>query len=309
MDIANVVAVIILVGAGALLFMISKILHKKYRTQLELVGQKQAVISILDEAVNNRCRLDIKFIKGDMGGRYMRGPCMAIGSEKILVDTGLRYGLQGWIGQEVHVFFQLSNAEGLRYYDFFSSVTRVHRYEGGYALELETPNSLNNNQKRTFVRLIPTWRMVRELNLWTQLTESGLSTPPVDMPPPAYTAASVTVDNISGGGIRLIIALEEGEDPPLLTREEKLYFYLSVQGMEHKENLQLWLVGEIVDFKATTPEIFSLSLRFQSWAPDTASDLELSWFPVDGEGGVPPLAAWVMLRHLEMSRRQAGGLN
>lgn len=306
MDITNVLVAVILIIFVAFLVMIGATLYRKHRTRQKLVGQKKTVVGILHDALNNRCRLDIKFTKGDTSGRYMRGPCMAVGDDKILVDTGLRYGLHGWIGMEVHVFFQLSTSKGMRYYDFFSTVMQVHRYEAGYALELKTPEKLNNNQKRTFVRLIPTWRMVKELNLWTRLPQFGLHLPPVEMPPPAYTAASVTIDNISGGGIRFLLALEEGEAPPALEQGEKLYVYLSAQGLERKETLQLWLTGEIVDFKDTTPEIFAVSIRFQSWAPDTAPDVELSWFPVDNEGGVPPLAAWVMLRHLEVSHKQVG---
>lgn len=307
MDITNVLVAVILAILVAFLAMIGAALYKKHRTRQELAGQKKTVVEVLHDALNNRCRLDIKFTKGDTSGRYMRGPCMAVGTDRILVDTGLRYGLHGWIGMEVHVFFQLSSAKGMRYYDFFSTVTQVHRYEAGYALELNTPQKLNNNQKRTFVRLIPTWRMVKELNLWTRLPQSGLHIPPVEMPPPIYTAASVTMDNISGGGIRFLLTLEEGEAPPAMEQGEKLYMYLSAQGLDLKESLQLWLISEIVDIKATTPEIFTVSVRFQSWAPDTAPDIELSWFPADSEGGVPPLAAWVMLRHLEASHKQVGG--
>lgn len=264
--------------------------------------KQNAVHGILEEALNSRSRLDIKFVDGDMAGRYMSGPCMGLREDRLLVDTNLQYVMHNWLNQRVHVFFQLSEGKKNRYYDFFSTVTGIHSYEGAYALELEMPHNLNNNQKRTFVRLTPNWPMVKDIQVWTDLTQMGLVSTPKAMPLPSCVASAVKVDNISGGGIRLLIRRRESKLN--LEKEDGVFLHIHLEGPDDKNPLGLWLAGKVVFFQRLSDAMDSISLQFRAWAPDVQPEEDLSWFPVDGQGGVPPLASWVMLRHLESSRLQ-----
>lgn len=274
--------------------------HNAAKRNRAAAGLKD-VESTLQKAHLVRTQMDVQIVSQGESNRFMRGPCAAVDSGRLLIDTNLPYAVNSWIGRKAHVYFQLRGAAGMEYYDFFSPVSRVLPYKTGYALELTLPGQLNNNQKRTFVRLEPLDSMITEMMLWYVPPHKGT---PVGLGSlrQGYSTGDIRVKDISAGGIRIRL----NKHDPVVGRfgvADLAMTHIVADNGEGKENLSLWLLGEVVLVRAVGTSLFTdVSLTFRKWASDPAEGEDFAWFPVEKGGGVPALAAWVMLRHLEIHR-------
>lgn len=296
-DLLKLVGVMVVIVLAATAFiLIRRNAENKRRT---LVVQKD-IQSTLQRAHLNRTQMDVQIEGDSMSSRFLRGPCAAVDSARLLIDTNLPYSVNAWIGQKVHVYFQFRGAGGMEYYDFYSVVTHVLLYKTGYALELGIPKQLNNNQKRTFVRLEPPSNLIEEVMVWYVPPQQG--TPgTLGTLRHAYCAGEVKVEDISAGGVRVRLSNQDVVVERFNIGDQAMTHLVAGSG-EGKEPINLWLLGEVVLMRKDSEQYAEMSLKFRKWAAEPAEGEDFAWFPVEKGGGVPPLAVWVMLRHLEVHR-------
>ena len=171
-------------------------------------------------------------------------------------------------------------------------------------MELTLPAQLRSEQRRAFVRLSPSRTLIGDFSFWMGGPGLDRRRTPESMPEPDVPFSSIKLHNISAGGARLILEGKSGVDLPL-EKEIPVRIRGVLLGAENKIDLALWLGAEVV-MTQEEPVGRVLSVRFRKWALEGEDPkAELSWFPVNPEGGVPPLAAWVMHKHLELYRDKA----
>lgn len=260
------------------------------------------VVELLHEAMDARATFNVRFEVDSMRDRYLRGPCVAVGEDSILIDANLTYGVPGWAGQQVQIYFSTNSNSGSSFYEFTTTISRTVPYLGNVGIELFLPDKIITNQRRSFVRFSPPNRFVGSIHIWngrllTQL--DGLQ--PSQISPPLLSGDALSIDNISAGGLRLLFPTGQFDAMPV-SAEQSLLLNLTLRNAEGAETLNLWFVTSVVQ-EIRENERSLLSLKFIRWAPEGEKDVPLSWFPLGREGGVPPVAAWVMRRQLEVECR------
>lgn len=290
---------VVLVGVLVLAYIMwSKSVARSRRFQIE----QQSVTGLLQDAMESRSIFNIRFEGEAMRERFLRGPCVALGKDKILIDANLTYGVPSWVGQPVQVYFALSSSKSSVFYEFRTAIARTVPYLGNVGIELHIPDRLVPNQRRAFVRFSPPQRFVASIRLWTgRATRMLDSITPNNAPRASLSGNALSLDNISAGGLR-IISPANAYDDMQPEKGDVALVNLVLRNAEGQETLNLWCTTSIVQ-NLLEKNRSILSLKIERWAPEGDPDATLSWFPVVREGGVPPLAAWVMRRQLEVECR------
>lgn len=264
--------------------------------------EQQSTVELLQEALESRAVFNIRFEAEAMRERFLRGPCVAVGKDKVLIDANITYGIPSWAGQKVQVYFSLSSAKSSVFYEFHTSIARTVPYLGNVGIEMFIPDRLVRNQRRAFVRFSPPQRFVAGIRLWTgRVTRALDGLVPNTAPSPSLDGDALSLDNISAGGLRVVFP-SRAYDAVAPEDGAMALVNLVLRNSEGQETLNLWCATTVVQ-ECRENNRTLLSLKFERWAPESEPDAPISWFPVGREGGVPPLAAWVMRRQLEVECR------
>lgn len=303
MDVSSSVILAASVGLVCLLLVTGFVVYNRRVSRFrQSMRHQQSVDETLLDAIDSRSVFNVRFAIAELKDRYLRGPCVALGADKILVDVNLSYAVPAWIGLPVQVYFTYTNGKNNVFYEFSTTIARTVPYLGNVALELYIPNKLHEVQRRTFVRFSPPNRFVGSIRLWKgRIVRHVEGLQPKAVPTSDLDGDALTIDNISAGGVRLVFS-SHVYDRAQVNPGEPVLLSLILRNGDGSENLVLWLVGSIVQELRESDRVL-LSLKFERWAPEGDSDASLSWFPVGREGGVSPLAAWVMRRQLEVQCR------
>lgn len=274
--------------------------RKEKNRQLQM--SQNSVLDLLQEGIDSRATFNIRFEIDSMRDRFLRGPCVAVSEDSILIDANLTYGVPGWVGQQVQVYFSPTTNSGSSFYEFTTTISRTMPYLGNVGIELFIPDKIVTNQRRAFVRFSPPNRFVGSIQLWNGRVLNQLEgLQPASMPDSILSGDALSIDNISAGGLRLVFPTDQFADMPVST-EQSLLLNLTLRNSDGAETVNLWFVTSVVQEIRESGRSL-LSLRFVRWAPEGEKNVALSWFPLGREGGVPPLAAWVMRRQLEVECR------
>lgn len=295
LKLAGMLVVVVLIAAIAVL--VQRNVIRRRRAD----AARRARDARLQKAYEGRVKMDVQVTGENLTSPFMRGICVAINADRMLIDVGLPHQPDQWIGRKAHVYFQLSGRKGPEHYDFFSPIIRIAAYNDGYALEIKKPRQILNNQKRAFVRLQPSSELIEEVVLWYVPARSGS---PGDMTylREAFCAGDVQIQDISAGGVRVRL----NNSDPVVKRFKAAdigVMRLVADNGEERGQLNLWLVCQLVIVRQEKGSPTSdISFKFRKWATDPGDGEDFAWFPTEKDGGVPPLAAWVMRRHLEIHR-------
>lgn len=266
--------------------------------------RRPTVNDILNQAVARRIKMDLQVEAGETRSRPMRGVCVSLTSDTLLIDVNLDAPVNAWIGQKAHVYFLLKAEQGEEYYDFATPVLGIPQHGDGYALHIQAPTEFNHNQKRMFVRLKPSKELIEELILWRL---------PADRDQPqnfshlreAFCAGDPSIEDISAGGVRLGM---KPLDPVVESFEAGVIGVMHLVARDKKDEqitLNLWLVCECVLIRDEDAKKIFLSFKFRKWAKNPVGDEDFTWLPIRSTDGVPSLTAWIMRRQLEATRTHA----
>ncbi len=288
-------------GGVAALLLVAVLVWRVYGSRSRSPGNAlenpKFIAATLNEAHDRRSIFEVRFEDPELRDRSLRGPCEAVEGHKLLIDVNLRSNAPSWINRRVRVFFNISGPRSTAFYSFFTTVVELPKRGGTFLVALPFPRKLRNEQRRAFVRLSPRRSMVNDLSIWLKGSAVAGIKAPSAMPEPDVEFKKILLDNISAGGARVILRgpLDIPVDKGRLIRIHAL-----LAGAENKGDLSLWLDAEVLMAKPQRDGLV-LGLRFRRWTQEGDDPHpELSWFPVTDDGAVPPLAAWVMHKHLEI---------
>lgn len=263
------------------------------------------IAETLNKAIARRSRFNVQFMAPELNARTLQGLCTAVKTKTLRIDTDLSYSVPSWRNQQVRVSFNVTTPRGATFYSFVSILTDFTPQHGSLALDLMLPRQLHTEQRRAFVRLSPLRGMVDDLSMWTEEPAVTVITTPVSMPEPDIGFDGIDLSDISAGGARLLLLGKLCTDLSI-GKKDIVRLHALLSGTENKGNLSLWLEGEVLMLKEHADGMM-VTLRFRRWTQEGEnSQAEFSWFPVNNEGAVPPLAAWVMHKHLEIHRDRTG---
>jgi hypothetical protein len=184
--------------------------------------------AILDQALENRARVDVSFYDPKRTRKAMPCALLKVSDQTLTLEPPARIKLgQSWMGRVVKCYFGVPAGEGEKkiFYIFTAEIKGVKRRKDGTAvLQVGLPERLVMGQKRQFLRIAPATGQTPELFIWPMSRENeGALAEYLGRGPeavPVREDVEHKVQNISGGGIRVESRLE--------TREAREYFGLEL---------------------------------------------------------------------------------
>ncbi|MCA1944184.1 MAG: hypothetical protein LDL30_02725 [Desulfovibrio sp.] len=283
-----------------------------------LIADAKEIRALLDQALVERSRMDVKFLPADGSRKSM--PCSLVdmsGNTLTLDPPSFVEARPDWMGRQVQCFFRLNTAKGQTlFYTFETTILGVDaRGDRTARLLAAVPPVMRLEQKRSFLRIDPPQQYFLGLALWRDRWEPS-TLPPSNIkewgrPPlvfmPDKSRNPVMVSNISASGLRLSVRPDAAKEVNLAPQVgSRVLILLDLYDPDTERKRRFWLRCRIQnlheDFNTHNLE---LGMQIIASGRPILEEIpyELAWQAV-GEDGVEPLAAWVMRRHLELYREK-----
>ncbi|MDQ7831274.1 MAG: hypothetical protein RDU30_06055 [Desulfovibrionaceae bacterium] len=288
-------------------------------TPLTWITQPDKIQDIFQGALRRRSKIRLTFSRDDSTGVFTDAALTEVYSDSLVLElsAGVRAN-RGWIGKLVECDFRLRPdpaTEQWHFYTFTAEIKDAKTVPDQFAqITVSLPRRLEMEQKRAFLRVEPGRADVRECDVWSETRVRGEPHRPDD--PETWgrpelslteaTAPDISLDNISGGGLRLSLrgdALRTGLT--LLTPGRRVFLFLRLDDRQAADGSTLFrLACQVMHAYAADAADGSraFGLRFVGFGePAEDNPARLGWKASQG-GGVPALDDWAYAKHLDLYR-------
>jgi hypothetical protein len=299
-----------------------------YRTRRRpggFIDDDRTVRSVLHTAFDQRATFEVQ-VKTASGQRRPTLNCIPdrIAPSYISLElNGLKNLSDRWIGRALTVFFRVTvtrnGKKEIVFYTFSSAISGIKQQAPGICrIALPFPHSLENKQKRAFLRISPPPSCLMGSAIWhnesmpmpDRLHDISLWPAPSLLYLPCIAEQFVIVD-LSAGGARIgLSASIMNERHMQFNAIEQLILMVDLLDPENGERLRLWLHSRIQSVWVDhTSRMTNLGLQCLAWArprpreqaiPGEPGSLE--WLRVSLASEIEPLGKWIMRRHIELFR-------
>jgi hypothetical protein len=286
------------------------------------ITDHRTIRTILRNAFDQRRPFEIRF-HTESGRRRPTLRCAPeyLGRDSFTVEvSGLKILSNKWVGRPTEVFFRLQIGPDFTYYTFSVPIGGIHLPRQGVChLTLPIPPSMENRQKRSFLRITPPVEFLFGSAIWCEE-----AMPPSEQlhdistwPKPKLLCLPNRLEqfhilDISAGGMRLSI-------PNTMMHSLKLYFatterlllMLDLFDPEQNKRLRFWMQCRVQSaWVEHSTRNMHMGLQFLSWGrpKDVATHLpeanaaNIEWLRLSSANEVETLGNWIMRRHLELFR-------
>ncbi|GAB6035501.1 hypothetical protein JCM15519_00600 [Fundidesulfovibrio butyratiphilus] len=283
------------------------------------ITDQARVLDLLDSAVVQRCKIRVSFHR-DMGvGRSTDGTLLSSDQNGLTLEIpSIKVINQNWIGRSLDLSFRMKLPDQPQLQSNFGFMAEIIGFdqpqEDITIIRLSHPGRLEFNQNRQHLRVDPPEKFVSSIQIWTEeiLKRRGAKVQEPDTwgPPELSSTAGgkreLTLENISGGGMRLRI-----EPSVLHTTSAKidlrvnLVCSLTLVGVESPDMVTYYLVSQVLKCfdDCQSKQKLSLGLVFTAMGVIQPPPLTgLRWRSVVRDYGVYELDNWVYELHLELYR-------
>jgi hypothetical protein len=279
----------------------------------------------LHTAFNQRRPFEIQF-HAEPGHRRPTLRCAPeyLGRNSLTVELGgLKTLSDKWLGRPALVFFRIKDGREFTYYTFTSHIDGIHSPRQGVChLTLPMPSSLENRQKRSFLRIAPPKEFLLGAAIWCeesmpqneQLHEITTWRRPKLLFLPERVEQFHILD-ISAGGARISVSNTVVRTFDLhFTAAERLLLMLDLFDPEHNKRLRFWMQCRIQNaWVEHASNNVHMGVQFLSWArpkdvvenplnPLEGNTAAIEWLRLSSANEVEALGNWIMRRHLELFR-------
>ena len=274
---------------------------------------------IIRQAFDQRRPFEVQ-VQTDAGQRRPTLRCSPeyIGQNSFTVEiSGLKTLSEKWLGRSIAVFFRIQIDGEFTYYTFASRIDGIHHPQQGVChITLPMPSSLENRQKRSFLRMAPPPEFLIGAALW-----HGDNLPPPEKlgdvtlwPRPQLLhiperMVQFQVLDLSAGGIRLSVASKVMRGLQLhFNASDQFILMLDLFDPETSKRLRFWMQCRAQNvWVEHGSRDAHMGLQFQSWArpregTESAKPGGVEWLRLSSAHEVEPIGNWIMRRHLELFR-------
>ncbi len=272
----------------------------------------KVINSVLEMALDQRRTFELR-LSSDSNRPLLRcSPVNIKNGELELEAFGVNSVAQDWVNREVEVFFKIAFSGNFTYYAVVATIKDVRVATSELViLRLATFTKLENRQKRSFLRIMPSRDMLLGSGLWYNNQPEGEILNDVSLWPKPdlvnlpYRLNQFTIQDISAGGMRIKIERAEIAGwERTFAQGEHLYAILTLRDPEETKPLRFCLRCRVQNITMDyVTQAFILGLQFIAWADvkeGTATTLE--WLSLSKNFEIGRIANWVIKRHLEMFR-------
>lgn len=280
-------------------------------TKFEKSQRKKIAHALLERAVDQRSTLRIENAMGDTSLEVVEGICIKITHAEMLVSVSNTVHSVDLIEKFVKIYFTVSLKSKINYFQCNTKVLSGKNSEGTLLLRMLMPKAIDTGQKRNFVRVTPHKDAVLALAVWPLSKKEPLPSQYAVLDPATFQYRpekinEITLENISGGGMRLVITVEESRHSDIdLTLGSRLLVLVVLRSDDTGKAMPYWVAGQVrmaTELKSPRNGL-AVGLSYMYWAVmERGKTTPIAWFPADASGGISPLAAWTIRHHLEQHK-------
>jgi hypothetical protein len=283
------------------------------------IVDEKTIRNILSTAFDQRATFEVQ-VKTTGGQRRPTLGCSPdhLGASVVSLElNGLKNLSDKWAGRDLAVFFRIKVNKEVVFYTFSSTIADIRRLPPNICyISLPMPRSLENKQKRSFLRIAPPPSCLLGSAIWhnknmplpDRLHDISLWPSPRLMYLPGITEQFVIVD-LSAGGARIGLSNSTMTERRLqFNAIEQLIMMVDLLDPENEKRLRLWLHCRIqsvwVDHAS---RMTNLGLQCLAWARPRQQTIpgepgNIEWLRVSLASDIEPLGKWIMRRHIELFR-------
>ncbi|MBD5607656.1 MAG: hypothetical protein HDQ93_02255 [Desulfovibrio sp.] len=222
-----------------------------------------------------------------------------MGKNGLRMEVG-DYVSEEWNGAEVNAYFKVIREDDPVFYVFSSRVLQLSSDYEASSLVLKTPDHLQVEKKRHFIRVSPDKGDVKALGVWPlppgkrlprTSDEIGV---PLSIYKPGMKEESIKLVNISGAGLALEIRDIDDATSANLSRGKQI---LCLVGYNlNNKYAAFWCTGEIMNVRENDSggkkSVF-IGIEFINWASLEEGHGEIHWSHSSPFRGAKPMLQWV----------------
>lgn len=298
-----------LVGGTCWYFYNKRVLLSTLRKEKE--QHRKIAYALLEKSVDQRAVFRIEDTSPHKTNDHIQGVCTKITKNEIFIAvTNAVTGID-LVEKNVKIYFSISLKRKLNYFQCTTKILDSKFSQGVLLLCAVMPKSIDTGQKRNFVRVTPHKDAILALAIWPLDEKALLPAQYADLDPAAFQfrpnkSNELLLDNISGGGMRIIITRAEEQQSDIdLTLGSRLLVLVVLRSDDTHKPLPFWVVGKIrMASEVTNPNNgIVVGFSYINWAiMERGKTTPISWFPADANGCISPLASWTMRHHLEQHK-------
>ncbi|MDR1946505.1 MAG: hypothetical protein LBQ51_04990 [Desulfovibrio sp.] len=283
------------------------------------IEDEKTIRNILSTAFDQRAVFEVQ-VRTAGGQRRPTLSCAPdhIGPSSVSLElNGLKSLSDKWIGRDLTVYFRFKVNKETIFYTFTSTISGIRQQASGACyITLPFPRSLENKQKRAFLRITPPPSYLLGSALW-----HNESMPMPDRlhdislwPPPcliylAGIAEQFKVVDLSAGGARLGVSSSVMSERRMqFNAIEQIIFMIDLLDPENDKRLRFWLHCRIQSVWVDhATRMTNLGLQCLAWARPREQAIpgepgSIEWLRSSLSSEVEPLGKWIMRRHIELFR-------
>ncbi|KUG30065.1 hypothetical protein ASZ90_000034 [hydrocarbon metagenome] len=315
---------VVFFGGFAVFVAVSLLIKSRAREEVRLtpltwITEPDKIRDIFHNALRRRSKIRLSFSRDDASGVFADAALAEVYSDSLILELSADIRANsGWTGKRVECDFRLRPdpaTEQWHFYTFVAEIKNARVIPGQFAqVTISLPGRLEMEQKRAYLRVEPGRADVRELDIWSEPQVRGephrIGDPETwghaEVTLTETTASDISLDNVSGGGMRLSLrgdTLRAGLT--LLTPGRRVYLFLRLADRLGPGGTTLFRLACQVQnaYSANAPDgSRAFGLRFVGFsepAPDNPAHLQ--WKAPQG-GGVPAMDDWAYAKHLDVYR-------
>lgn len=287
------------------------------------IRDPRSIRSILRNAFDQRRPFEIQFhTENEQRRPTLRCAPEYLGKDSMTLEvSGLKSLSDKWLKRQVVAFFRIQIGNEFTYYTFTSRIESIHAPRPGIChLTLLIPQTLENRQKRSFLRIAPPKEFLLGAAIWhgdTMPSTEALNDI-TRWPLPKLLLIHDKVEqfqvlDLSAGGVRISIPHTTRRNMNIqFAAPEQLLLMLDLYDPENNKRLRFWLQCRIQNaWVEHSSRELHVGTQFQAWgrpkeAPEysfLADDVAgIEWLRLPSTQEVEPLGNWIMRRHLELFR-------
>lgn len=205
-----------------------------------------------------------------------------------------------WNGADVNAYFKVIHEDDPVFYVFSSRVLQLRSDYEASSLLLKTPDHLQVEKKRHFIRVAPAKGDVKALGVWPlppgkrlprTSDEIGV---PISMYKPGMKEEAIRLVNISGAGLALEIRDANDSTNANFSKGKQI---LCLVGYNlNNKYAAFWCTGEIMnsrDIDNGGKKSVTIGIEFTNWAALNEGQGEIHWSHSSPFRGAKPMLQWV----------------
>lgn len=272
---------------------------------------RKIAYALLEKSIDQRAIVRIEDTSPNKTSDSIQGVCTKITQNEIFIAVSNAVTGIDMVEKTVKIYFSINLKRKLNYFQCTTQIIDSTFSHGMLLLCAVMPKSIDTGQKRNFVRVTPHKDAILALAMWPLNEKDPLPVQYADLDPAAFQfrpnkSNELLLDNISGGGMRIIITKEEEQQSDIdLTLGSRLLVLVVLRSDDTQKPLPFWVVGKIRMISELTSPNNGIAVGFSyiNWAiMEGGKTTPISWFPADASGCISPLASWTMRHHLEQHK-------